>query len=140
MTVNIARPCVAAVLVACAVSLPVYVAGCNSCSEKPDQQATAEAALDDEAGVAVGLKLDDDDKARAIKLLSKMSKGRFPRRVARRKDHGKYFLYLAAKSQNPEVVVAALEAMKVAYAPTASPRSERPAANRDYSLVVAAYL
>ena len=91
MTVNIARPCVAAALLAGAVALSVHITGCNSCSEKPDAEATAEAALDDKGGVALQLKLDDEAQARAVKLLSKMSKGRFSKRVAARKGNGKMY-------------------------------------------------
>jgi hypothetical protein len=125
-----------------ALGVSVAVAGCRSSEPQPSgQAASAQAASSADAAPAsrIQLELDAAQKQAARQLAGKLRGGRFPGDVIRDPANAKLFLYLAATSEEPELIVAALQAMKMAYTLRAGPRALAHA-DDDYAAVVAAYL
>lgn len=81
-----------------------------------------------------------DDQALAKTLVERMRDGRFVGVDERNSVNARAFLHLAATSDDPAVVAAALHALSYTWSRTARRNSKRPAVNADYVTVVRARL
>ena len=131
------RPRWELVLVAAAVC-SFSVAGCTKCSKQPtgEQEAGAAAAP---VGIPIKLRLDEAEQKAAQELAGKIKNERFSNEAVRDKNNAKLFLFLAATSDKPAVIIASLEALRMSFAsPDAA--KQKPFSDEDYGAVVAAHL
>lgn len=77
-----------------------------------------------------------DDQALAKALVGRMRDGRFVGIDERSPVNGRAFLHLAATSDDPAIVAAALRGLSYTWSRTARRGSKRPAVNADYIAVV----
>ena len=127
-----------ALAVGAAVLTPA-VGGCSGCQDD-EVDAKLLASLTNEKGVQIGLKLDDAQREEAARLAGKVSNGRFAGRLVERERNARLFLFLAAKSDKPEIIRASLGAMGRAYVGRADRKSKKPVVDADYGTVVVAHL
>jgi HEAT repeat protein len=116
----------------------LLAAGCSRCSKSQSDAADA-AATEAPKGVPIKLKLDEAGQKAAADLAAKLKNERFPNEAVRDKNHAKLFLYLAATSEKPEVIIASLDALKMSYTSSESYK-QKQIADDDYGTVVAAHL
>jgi HEAT repeat protein len=125
-------------LVAVATALSLLATGCPKSTPKAEvREAGADAGKPE--GIPVNLTLDAAQKKAAKELVGSIKNGRFPNEAVRDKSKAKLFLYLAATSKKPEVVMAALQAMKMAFT-SSEAYKKKEYAGKDYATVVAAHL
>jgi hypothetical protein len=133
--------CACFCLVVSLAALMALPTGCKSCGKevkKGDARGAASAAAP-APRIPVSIRPSAADMKTLAALKSQLRKGRVPKGLLKQKKHAKLFLYLAASSEDPKLIVAALGGMRSAYAGRSSRRG-RPRANQDYGLVVATHL
>ena len=113
--------------------------GCSGCQ---DDEVNPEllAQISDDKGIKIGMKLDQAEREEAARLLASVSNARFPDRMVRRDSNAKLFVYLAAKSEKPDVIRAALRAMSKTHKAGRGGKGGRRAVDADYATVVATHL
>jgi HEAT repeat protein len=131
-------PRLGVVLVAGGAAFSLLATGCPKSTPQADQE---EAGVDaaQPQGIQIQLKLSEAQKQASEKLVGKIRHGRFPNEAVRDKDQAKLFLYLAATSDKPEVIMAALQAMKMAFT-SSEAYKKKEYAGKDYGVVIAAHL
>jgi len=127
----------AAVAAAAAMPFALPLSGCSKKPPPPTEQvASAEA---EPQGIGVNVTLNESQQKLADELAGQVKNGRFPNQALREKDNAPVFLYLAATSDKPEVIMAALQGMARTYSHAKTPRRTE-VTDDSYGLVVAAHL
>jgi len=132
------RPRLGIALVATAAALSLVATGCRKSTPK-SEKAEAGPPKPAEDKIAITLKLDAAQQKAADALVGKIKNGRFPNEAVRDKANAKLFLYLAATSKKPDVIMASLQAMKMAFTSSESYKKKEHA-GPDYGVVIAAHL
>ena len=114
----------------------------SACSGCQDDEVSPEllSEIADDKGVKIGMKLDDAERDEAARLLGSVSNGRFPARMVRRDRNAKLFVYLAAKSDKPDTIQAALRAMQKTHTSGRGRKRAGRSVDADYGTVVAHHL
>ncbi len=115
------------------------VSGCSGCQ---DDEVSPEllAEISDDKGIKIGMKLDDAEREEAARLLASASQARFPDRMVRRDRNAKLFVYLAAKSEKPDIIRASLRAMSKTHTAGRRGKGSQRTVDADYCTVVATHL
>jgi hypothetical protein len=141
MSVNVRWARAPLSLVLCCAPLALLQPACDSCRGK--DSATGEAApvasVAEVPRLPIALRLSEAERKTAGALVGKIRRGRFPKRVLEDKANGNLFLYLAASSDQPRVIEASLDGMRVAFAGAKGKRTGARV-SEDYGVVVAAHL
>ena len=113
--------------------------GCSGCQ---DDEVSPEllAQISDAKGIKIGMKLDQSERENAARLLASAKNGRFPDRLVRRDENAKLFVYLAAKSEKPDIIRASLKAMSKTHRAGRGGRGKKRTVDADYSTVVVTHL
>jgi len=120
---------------AAASTLLVLAVGCKSSAPSAQQQGPQPSASAS-AAAAPKLTLNAAQKQDLKALLDSLRGDRFPMEAIRKPKHAPVFLYLADTSQKPDVVLAALQALTVAYTSVPNHKT-RVQAGKDYARVIA---
>jgi hypothetical protein len=145
MSFSIGKSLLAAALSLLAALLLVLATNCTSCEKEEQEKGVVDAkvlaSLAPDKGIQISLRLDEGRREDAARLVSKLRGGRFPSQYVDREKNAELFLYIAAKSDQPKVIIAALRAMRQAYVSSGGRKSRgRHVAGNDYGVVVAAHL
>ena len=119
------------------LGLAASLGGCTCSDEKSDPAVAS--SLSPDHGIVLSNELSDRERDEAVRLLGKLRGKSFSERLVTDPKNARLFLHIAAKSSDPNTLIAALSALEKAYVPTAG-RGSKPGADEDYGKVVATHL
>jgi len=134
-----AAPSVAWLLAVCCALTVLGAGGCAR-RDRESGETAEEQARGEERNlpfVPLGLRLTQDDIDYAQELAGRVHRRAFPKELVGDESNASLFIHLAATSSSPEVVVAALDAMRTTFSSGHRPKPREPRGGDDYGTVVA---